>query len=204
MAITQTTVLPLEYGSFSIAYHKIASGDCISVSYGDLKNTIPIIRFHSSCLFGEAFHGLDCDCAAQLSSTLKLIAENGSGAVIYTYNEGRGIGLEKKIQALELQRTRGLNTVEAFKKLGFPPDKRTYEKEVEVLRDLQVPADVKFAGQNPAKLDAVRQAGFNIVMQLHPDIQINEYNIKELLTKKAVLGYNIQNLDDDILASVSV
>lgn len=58
MPITETTILPLEYGHFKIAYHKQDDGYCISVSYGDLKNKVPIVRLHSSCLFSEAFQGL--------------------------------------------------------------------------------------------------------------------------------------------------
>lgn len=194
MPITQTTVLPLEYGEFSIAYHKLKTGDCLTVSHGDLQGTIPVIRIHSSCLFGESFHGLDCDCAAQLASTLKLIVQNGSGAVVYTYAEGRGIGLEKKIQALELQRTKGLNTVEAFKQLGLQSDLRTYEREVQALHELKICQCVRVAGQNPAKLAAIRGGGFEIVEQLHPEIQINQHNFKELQTKKVMLGYNIKDL----------
>ena len=114
MPITQSTVLPLEYGDFSIAYHKIGNANCISLSHGDVRGSVPIVRLHSSCLFGEAFHALDCDCAAQLSSTFKLIKRNKSGVVVYRYMEGRGIGLENKIKALELQRTHHLNTVDAF------------------------------------------------------------------------------------------
>ena len=91
MTITQSTILPLEYGDFRIAYHKVNDTSCISLSYGNLQTTTPVIRLHSSCLFGEAFHALDCDCAAQLSSTFKLIKKNKSGAIIYRYIEGRGV-----------------------------------------------------------------------------------------------------------------
>lgn len=192
MAITQITILPLEYGDFRISYHKTAAGDCVSAAYGELDQGVPVVRIHSSCLFGESFHGLDCDCAAQLHSTFKLIRENGSGVIVYTYAEGRGLGLEKKIAALELQRTRHVDTVEAFKLLGFEPDLRTYDAEIAVLKELHVARMVKVAGQNPRKLAAVREGGFEIVEQLHPEIRLTEHNIPELLTKKNLLGYNIQ------------
>jgi len=191
MAITKTTLLPLEYGTFTIAYHKTDKGDCVSVSFGDLQKNTPVVRIHSSCLFGESFHSLVCDCAAQLDSTLKLIVENKAGVVIYGYAEGRGIGLELKIAALELQRTRHINTVEAFKALGFEPDIRTYDVGVMALRQLNVATTIKFASQNPRKLAAVREGGFQVVEQLHPKVQLNKHNIQELRTKKQLLGYNI-------------
>lgn len=191
MPITQSTVLPLEYGDFSIAYHKIGNANCISLSHGDVRGSVPIVRLHSSCLFGEAFHALDCDCAAQLSSTFKLIKRNKSGVVVYRYMEGRGIGLENKIKALELQRTHHLNTVDAFKKLGFEPDIRNYDAEIIALSELDIAREIKVAGQNPHKLRALEQGGFTIVEQLHPNIKLTKYNMAELATKKHVLGYDI-------------
>lgn len=191
MAITQSTILPLKYGNFRIAYHKIGDTSCISLSLGDLQTTVPIVRIHSSCLFGEAFHALDCDCAAQLTSTLKLIKQNKAGAIIYRYMEGRGVGLENKIQALELQRTRNLNTVDAFKQLGFEPDIRSYEAEIVALKELEPNSRIKIAGQNPHKRRALEQNGFTMVEQVHPSIKLTKHNIPELITKKTVLGYNI-------------
>lgn len=191
MAITQATVLPLEFGAFNIAYHKTDAGNCVSVSCGDVRTGEPIVRIHSSCLFGESFHGLDCDCAAQLQSTFKLIRRQGLGVIIYSYAEGRGIGLEKKLAALELQRTRHIDTVEAFRLLGFAPDLRTYDAEIAALKELNVSPTIKAATQNPSKLAALHEGGFKIVKQLHPRIRLTKYNIPELLSKKDLLGYNI-------------
>lgn len=191
MAIVQSTILPLEQGRFRIAYHKTDNGDCISVSYGNLQNKTPIIRLHSSCLFGESFQGLDCDCRDQLTSTLKLINKNRSGVVVYRYNEGRGIGLEAKIKALELQRTKKINTVEAFELLGFRPDPRTYEAELTALKDLRINSTIHAASQNPNKLAALRSSGYTIEQELHPLIRLTKHNIHELLAKKEMLGHSI-------------
>lgn len=193
MAITQTTILPLKYGMFIVAYHKTSTGNCVSASYGDLQQGTPIVRLHSSCLFGESFHGLDCECASQLDSTFKLIKKHGAGVIVYKYAEGRGIGLEQKIEALELQRTRHIDTVEAFKLLGFEPDVRTYDTQVAALKDLKVSNSIKVASQNPHKIEAIRAAGYHIAGQLHPKVRLNQYNVPELLTKKELLGYNIQH-----------
>lgn len=194
MAITQQTVLPLKYGSFNIAFHRSAYGECVSVSIGDLQKGNPIVRIHSSCLFGESLHALDCDCARQLSSTLELIKNHGAGIVVYHFAEGRGIGLEKKIQALELQRTQGIDTVEAFKQMGLEPDLRTYEGVIQALEDLQIAKTIQFASQNPRKRAALQGAGYRIDTILHPEIDVTEHNKSELLTKKHKLGYDIQSV----------
>jgi GTP cyclohydrolase II len=194
MAITHSTVLPLKYGHFRIAYHRAADGDCVSISRGELDTGAPIVRIHSSCLFSEAFHALDCDCADQLSSTLKLIAEHGNGVVIYEYAEGRGIGLEQKIRALEVQRLKGIDTVEAFQSMNLAPDMRSYERSIEGLKDLNVIQTIKFASQNPNKLAALKRAGFEVVEMVDPDIVITKYNQSELLVKKHKLGYSITSV----------
>lgn len=194
MAIKHSTTLPLKYGDFRISYHVFEEGYCVSVAYGDVSNGVPVVRIHSSCLFGESFHALDCDCAMQLSSTLQLIRDNGSGVVVYEYAEGRGVGLEKKIQALEIQHERGLDTVEAFAELGLRPDLRSYANCLAAMTDLDLARTVRFASQNPNKIAAMKNAGYEIKEVLHPAIEITPYNESELLTKKHRLGYGIRTV----------
>jgi 3,4-dihydroxy 2-butanone 4-phosphate synthase / GTP cyclohydrolase II len=189
--ITQSTQLQLQSGLFTVRYHRTSHGECVSVAHGDLAHGAPVVRLHASCLFGEAFGALGCDCAPQLASTLELIQQHG-GVLVYRYAEGRGVGLEQKIQALELQHTRWLDTVEAFAAMGYEPDLRQYGAELEALADLGVSRTVKFASQNPRKLVALQAAGFEVVEQLHPAIEVTEYNRPELLTKKNKLGYSIK------------
>ena len=191
MAITRTTILPFEHGYFKVAYRRCEEGGCISLPYGDLTEDVPVVRMHSSCLFGEAFHSLDCDCAFQLDSTLKLIKDYGKGVVVYQYAEGRGIGLEEKVHALAIQRLRKVDTVEAFKSMGLSSDLRSYEIPLAALKDLKLARTIKFASQNPNKLAAVTAAGFKVVEVLDPYIVVTSHNKPELLTKKNKLGYSI-------------
>jgi 3,4-dihydroxy 2-butanone 4-phosphate synthase / GTP cyclohydrolase II len=191
MAVAQTTYIPLKYGTFKLTYHKFKHDSCLSLSYGDVRQSEPVVRIHSSCLFGESFHALDCDCASQLDSTLKLIKKNRSGVIVYRYNEGRGIGLENKMKAIELQRVKKINTIEAFKILGFSADVRTYDIEIAALQDLSINTNIRVATQNPNKIRLLQEAGYTILEELHPRVQITQYNIDELLTKRDILGYHI-------------
>jgi 3,4-dihydroxy 2-butanone 4-phosphate synthase / GTP cyclohydrolase II len=191
MAISSSTVVRLQYGQFRVAYHSSIAGDCVSVSYGEPEHGIPIIRLHSSCLFGEAFHAVDCDCSEQLDTALKLIKKNRSGVVVYRYAEGRGIGLESKIKAIELQRKHHLNTVEAFRALGFDPDPRTYDAEIAALKDLHVSSTIKVASKNPRKLAALQAANFKITGSIQVTMHIAKHNIHELITKRDILGHDL-------------
>jgi GTP cyclohydrolase II len=174
--------------------HRFDAGECITVSYGDVADGTPIVRIHSSCLFGESFHALDCDCSKQLSSALEIIAAHGCGVVVYRYCEGRGVGLENKMKALALQHNENIDTVEAFARLGFTPDERDYSLDLLALQELGICKTVKFASQNPNKHAAMERGGYKIVETVHPEIELTEFNRSELYTKKHKLGYKIQTV----------
>jgi GTP cyclohydrolase II len=110
---------------------------------------------------------------------------------VYQNAEGRGLGIENKIKALELQRTLKINTVEAFELLGCAPDLRHYSIELAALADHHVNKQIKLASQNPRKHEALSKAGYTIVDNLSPRIRVTKYNTPELVTKRDLLGYNI-------------
>ena len=59
---------------------------------------------HSECLTGDVFGSRRCDCGPQLDESLRLVAAEGLGVVLYLCgHEGRGIGIAHKLRAYELQ-----------------------------------------------------------------------------------------------------
>lgn len=119
MAIVSSTILKTKFGKFKVCYHRTKYGDCVSFPKGNISKGILLLRIHSACLFGEVFNSLHCECEKQLEKTMRLIKKNRRGVIIYSYQEGLGIGLKKKIEAMEIQRLEKCDTVSAFKKLGF-------------------------------------------------------------------------------------
>lgn len=192
MAITASTGLKTEIAAFQVNYHKVKIGECVSFVFGDIKNTIPLVRIHSACLFGEAFHSIHCDCKFQLYSSMEKIAEYGSGVVIYAYEEGRGIGLEQKVKAMSIQEKEGCDTVEAFKKLGYEKaDFREHSLEALALKDLKINPHIKLISGNPNKIQALEAVGF-IIQQIidFSNEQLSKEALEEKRVKEQKLGYH--------------
>ncbi|WP_240309429.1 MULTISPECIES: GTP cyclohydrolase II [Sphingomonas] len=147
----------------------------------------PLVRLHSECLTGDVFGSLKCDCGPQLHAALRLIAEAGAGVLLYLRDEGRGIGLSNKIRAYQLQ-DRGLDTVEANRRLGFPDDVRDYALAAAMLRALGIDR-VRLLTNNPAKLAGLAAAGIEVVERVAHHMPTNPHNADYLATKQRKSGH---------------
>ena len=155
--------LPTEYGDFTIkGFVDKATGEHhIALTKGEFDGNTPVLlRVHSECMTGDAFGSLKCDCGSQLRTALRRISENGSGALVYMRQEGRGIGLINKIKAYSLQ-DRGMDTVEANLALGFPEDMRNYNAAAQIIKNLGI-HKIKLMTNNPDKISSLEKNGLEI------------------------------------------
>jgi GTP cyclohydrolase II len=184
---------PTRWGKFRIYGFRAEGGpngkpteEAVALVMGDVESA-PLVRIHSQCLTGDVFHSLRCDCRQQLELSLAMIAEEGSGILIYEQQEGRGIGLMAKLQAYELQDS-GLDTVEANERLGFKADHRDFALPGGILKALGV-TRVRLLSNNPDKVEALERAGVSVVervpCEVTPSVHAEEY----LRTKKEKLGH---------------
>ena len=91
---------------------------------------------------------------------LEMIGDEGTGALIYLPQEGRGIGLIEKIRAYNLQ-DNGLDTVQANVALGYRADTRDYGIGLQILKDLGL-SRVRLLTNNPKKTDAFVYYGYEL------------------------------------------
>jgi len=188
--------LPTEYGEFQIAgYRSPASGEeFVALFKGELRRDVPTLaRIHSQCLTGDVFGSLKCDCGPQLHRAMGLIQQEGRGVLVYQLQEGRGIGILNKIRAYALQ-DEGADTVEANERLGFAIDLREYRQCAEILFDLGL-CQVRVMSNNPLKLQAMKDAGLQVVARVPLEVQSPAAAMHYLRTKKEKLGHLLDNIE---------
>jgi GTP cyclohydrolase II len=165
--------------------------EAVALVMGDVQTGSPLVRIHSQCLTGDVFGSLRCDCRQQLEMALAMIADEGTGILIYEQQEGRGIGLMAKLQAYALQDS-GLDTVEANERLGFKADHREFQMPAEILKALGI-LQVRLLSNNPDKVAALEHAGIKVTervpCEVEPSAQAEDY----LKTKKEKLGHLFTN-----------
>jgi len=185
-----------EFGEFRlIAYESdLEQKTHLALVMGEVGSDEPVlVRVHSECLTGDVFGSLRCDCGAQLRVAMRMIGAEGRGVVLYLRQEGRGIGLNDKLRAYELQE-QGQDTVEANEALGYPPDMRDYGIGAQILRDLGV-TKMRHMTNNPHKFVAIRGYGLEIVERVPIEIPTQDPEaLRYLRTKKEKLGHMISDV----------
>src|ERR1044072_5356435 len=76
--------LPTETGEWRILGFRslVSTEEFVVMVKGELHANRPsLVRIHSQCMTGDVFGSVKCDCGRQLDAAMKLIAEEGHGAI---------------------------------------------------------------------------------------------------------------------------
>lgn len=182
--------MPTEYGDFTVlGYHSVMDGrEHVALVKGDPAGREDVlVRMHSECLTGDVFGSQRCDCGEQLHAAMRQIDEEGTGAIVYLRQEGRGIGLGNKLKAYHLQ-DGGMDTVEANEELGFQPDLRDYGIGAQILLDLGL-RSIRLLTNNPKKIVGLDGYDLQITGREPLKVEPGEFNREYLATKKTKLGH---------------
>jgi GTP cyclohydrolase II len=161
--------------------------DHVALLIGAPGGKPPLVRLHSECLTGDVFGSLKCDCGPQLKEALRIIGEAGGGVLLYLRQEGRGIGLANKLRAYALQ-DRGLDTVDANRRLGFADDERDYVHAAAMLHALGI-NEARLLTNNPAKVAGLEAAGIKVIERVAHHMPANPHNADYLATKRKKSGH---------------
>ncbi len=192
------TRLPTQQGEFVLHYYSnnIAEKEHIALVKNDIANrdNVPV-RIHSECFTGDVLGSRRCDCGEQLDMALQIIEEHGFGVLIYLRQEGRGIGLLKKLQAYNLQ-DEGLDTVDANIHLGHLADEREYTIAALMLKDLGIKS-IDLITNNPKKIAALKNLGIIIAERIPIETSYHNDNLEYLKTKANKMSHLLSISDKD-------
>ncbi len=185
--------LPTKYGEFTlIPFLQLSNGmEHVALTKGNwTKDESVLVRVHSSCVTGDIFGSMRCDCGIQLHEAMRMIDKEGKGVLLYMNQEGRGIGLFNKMKAYKLQE-QGRDTIQANVDLGFNADERDYGVGANILRELQL-GKIKLMTNNPVKRAGLEGYGLKIVEVVHLEAPPNVHNEFYLQTKKEKMGHILE------------
>lgn len=186
--------MPTRYGNFTLVAfaEKNSTKEHLALIKGKWQKDEPVmVRVHSSCFTGDILGSLRCDCGEQLHKAMRMVEEEGKGAILYMNQEGRGIGLLNKLKAYQLQEG-GMDTVEANLHLGFQMDQRDYGIGAQMLRHLGI-NKLRLMTNNPKKRVGLIGYGLEIVKNIPIEVNSNPHNEKYLQTKRDKLGHEIMD-----------
>jgi 3,4-dihydroxy 2-butanone 4-phosphate synthase / GTP cyclohydrolase II len=148
---------------------------------GDLEDSDEpvLVRMHAHCLMGDVFGATGCECHATLEGSLRRIAQEGRGALIYLHQTSQGFSIEKlgDRTALSFHRGRKLPTL--------LDNERQTQREIgigaQILSDLNL-RRIRLLTNRPKKVAALEGFGIEIVDQVA--VELNGVRTLNEVTQK--------------------
>jgi 3,4-dihydroxy 2-butanone 4-phosphate synthase / GTP cyclohydrolase II len=130
----------------------------------DAKSDEPVlVRMHAHCLMGDVFGATGCECHPTLEGSLRRIAEEGRGALIYLHQTSKGFSIEKLGDRTALSFHRGRKGPTLLE------NERQTQREIgigaQILSDLNL-RRIRLLTNRPKKVAALEGFGIEIVDQV--------------------------------------
>jgi 3,4-dihydroxy 2-butanone 4-phosphate synthase/GTP cyclohydrolase II len=112
-----------------------------------------LVRMHSHCAYGNLFGSVKCECQALVRGSLKRIAEEGAGVLVYLHQTGLGLRIENG------------RTVGHDRHVSQPPLQHEVGLGAQILSDLGLHT-IRLLTNNPRRIVALEGFGIQIVEQV--------------------------------------
>jgi 3,4-dihydroxy 2-butanone 4-phosphate synthase/GTP cyclohydrolase II len=156
------------FGEFRlIAYESEVDGgeSHVALIRGDVENSesAVLVRMHAHCLMGDVFGSTGCECHATLEGSLRRIAQEGRGALIYLHQTSQGFSVEK------VGERSGLTFHKGRKLPALLDNERQTQREIgigaQILSDLNL-RRIRLLTNRPKRVAALEGFGIEIVDQV--------------------------------------
>jgi 3,4-dihydroxy 2-butanone 4-phosphate synthase/GTP cyclohydrolase II len=162
------SIVPTAYGEFRmIAYESEITGDShIALVKGEVESAGDepvLVRMHSHCLVGDVFGASWCGCRDAIDGSLRRIADEGRGALIYLHSTSKGYSVERLGERLTIQfhHEQRLPTL--------PESQRRTQREIgigaQILSDLNL-RRIRLLTNHPRRVAGLDGFGIEIVEQV--------------------------------------
>jgi GTP cyclohydrolase II len=108
----------------------------------------------------HVFNSIECDCREQLALAQQKIADEGRGVIVWLDQPGKGNGHMAELLSAQY-RTAGVPQTEAYVRLGYQKDARSFVRAAEIIKYLGV-SSVRLMTNNPAKLNSLTEYGVEV------------------------------------------
>ena len=153
--------LKTKFGTYDQFLYYDGQKEIIALVMGEVAEQESVLcRVHSQCIHGHVFNSIECDCREQMEMSQRLIQEAGRGVIIWLDQEGKNNGHMALLLSRKLK-DEGLPQGEAYTRLGYPADARSYVRAAEILHELGV-RSITLLTNNPDKLSQLREDGLVI------------------------------------------
>lgn len=153
--------LETRFGTFTQILYYDGQKEIIALVMGEVANRENVLcRVHSQCISGHVFNSIECDCREQMEMSQRLIQDAGQGVIIWLDQQGKNNGHLALLLSRKLKDA-GISQSEAYVKLGYSADARSYIRAAEILRELQVQS-ITLLTNNPEKVSQLREDGLVI------------------------------------------
>ena len=161
-------VLRTEWGEFRmISYSSDVEPEThIALVKGEVAGQDGVlVRMHSHCVFGDVFGSTQCDCQQLIQSSLRKIAEEGRGVLVYLHHSGPGM----KTQKIPGFQDRLASHDREYVQPAGAAAQRQLQHEVgigaQILSDLGL-CEIRLLTNHPRKVVALAGFGIRIVEQV--------------------------------------
>lgn len=149
--------LKTKFGTFLEILYYDGQSESIALVMGNVEAQENVFcRIHSSCVSAHVFNSIECDCREQMEMSQSLIEQKEQGVIVWLDQEGKGNGHLALIASIKHKKA-GLSQSEAYKKIGFQADARSFRPAAEILSDLKVKSVVLLTN-NPDKAEDLQRA----------------------------------------------